>query len=88
VRGWRTGPTQRSVREEKRAADPWDREGTEVNLAVVHRERERERDDGAGSRCGSGRVRTIKKEIDFEYRKLFSIQHRIENNSEEIARCL
>jgi hypothetical protein len=31
------------------------------------------------------RVRPVKKEIDFEYKKLFPIQHRTENNSKEIA---
>jgi hypothetical protein len=49
---------------------------------------QRERAGGAGPRCGSGRVRPVKKDIDFEYRKLFSIQRRTENNSKEIAVCL
>jgi hypothetical protein len=31
------------------------------------------------------RVQPVKKEIYFEYRKLFSIQHRTENNSKEIV---
>jgi hypothetical protein len=68
---------------EKRAADTCDREGVGVHLAVAHRERERA--DGAGSRCGLGQVRPVKKKIDFEYRKLFSIQLRTKNNSKEIA---
>jgi hypothetical protein len=87
-REWLTaGPhAEVSEREEKRAADTWDREGTGVHLAVAHRERERA--SGAGLWCGSGWVRLVKKEIDFEYRKLVSIQRKTENNSKEIARWL
>jgi hypothetical protein len=71
-------------REEKRATDTWDREGAGVHMAVAHRGRA----DGAGLQCGSGQVQPVKKKIDFEYRKLFFIQRRTENNSKEIARCL
>jgi hypothetical protein len=78
-----------SEREEKWAADTWDHEGAGVHLAVAYRE------GGGGSQrsglaiwIGSGRVRPVKKEIDFENSKLFSIQCRTENNSKEIARCL
>jgi hypothetical protein len=48
--GLTTGPHVEVIqREEKRAADTWDREGAGVHLAVAHRERERERAGGAGS---------------------------------------
>jgi putative IMPACT (imprinted ancient) family translation regulator len=50
-----------------------------AHKVVAHTERERERAE---------RVQPAKKEIDFEYRKLFSIQHITENNSKEICRSL
>jgi hypothetical protein len=45
-----------SEREEKRAAETWDREGVRVHLAVVHRERE-SRWSGLGMRVGSSLLR-------------------------------
>jgi hypothetical protein len=42
-----------SEREEKWAADTWDREGAEVHLAVAHKERESRR-SGLVMRVGSG----------------------------------
>jgi hypothetical protein len=42
-----------SEREEKWAADTWDREGTGVHLVVAHKERERWR-SGLAMRVGSG----------------------------------
>jgi hypothetical protein len=46
---------------------------------------------GSGAQRERERVERVwpaKKKMDFEYRKLFSIQHRTENNSKEIGRSL
>jgi hypothetical protein len=86
--GLTAGPhAEVSEREEKWAADTWDHEGAGVHLAVAYREGGSQR-SGLAIWIGSGRVRPVKKEIDFENSKLFSIQRRTENNSKEIDRCL
>jgi hypothetical protein len=71
-------PDARARPQREVVADRWATMAHGTQQVVAHRERERE----------SRRVWPVKKEIDFEYRKLFSIQCRTENNSKEIARCL
>jgi hypothetical protein len=56
---WMTaGPhAEVSEREEKRAADTWDREGTGVHLVVAHRERETAEQACGADWVGSGSLR-------------------------------
>jgi hypothetical protein len=58
--GLTTGPHAEVIqREEKRAADTWDREGAGVHLAVAHTQRERELAERArdAGQVGSGPLR-------------------------------